>query len=372
MKKMRYMKLSGYARRVKWVLLGVFFLICVMSFGRRVSAEEIQTSGINGDGPVWYIALGDSIPNGYYGAEETEVTCYPILIAGDLHKISSREIWMSRYTQNGLTTKKLNSTVLDEPEVQQMLSQAELITLTIGSNDLMNEFKKVSREILNNQTRFYTADEALAALQEGIAENPLLLMNVASAIGGWDYSSFEEQWVLAMETIASCRKEDAQMAVTTIYNPMEGRELPGTLNAVIERVISGMNEIMWKHAEEYGYQVVDLFNSGIEELTQSDGLHPNQDGQDMIRMLMENELDLSVFQSKESDEEVLKMQRELEEAAQKKAQEAEQKRQQERRKRLLVGVGSGAGVCLVLVGIILLVRRHRRKKAGAADEQKFM
>lgn len=162
------------------------------------------------------------------------------------------------------------------------------------------------------------------------------------------------------------------MAVTTIYNPMEGRELPGTLNAVLESVISGMNEIMWKHAEEYGYQVVDLFNSGIEELTQSDGLHPNQDGQDMIRMLMENELDLSVFQSKESDEEVLKMQRELEEAAQKKAQEAEQKRQQERRKRLLVGVGIGAGVCLVLVGIILLVRRHRRKKAGAADEQKFM
>ena len=118
--------------------------------------------------------------------------------------------------------------------------------------------------------------------------------------------------------------------------------------------------------------MVDLFNSGIEELTQSDGLHPNQDGQDMIRMLMENELDLSVFQSKESDEEVLKMQRELEEAAQKKAQEAERKRQQERRKRLLAGVGIGAGVCLVLVGIILLVRRYRRKKAGVADEQKFM
>lgn len=365
MQKMRFMELPGYARKVKWGLLSVLFLICVTFSGQRVSAEEIQMPDLTGDGPVWYIALGDSIPNGYYGAGETEVTCYPILLAGDLHKISGREVWMSRYTKNGLTTKKLNSTVLEEPEVQQMLSQAELITLTIGSNDLMNEFKKVSREILNNQTRFYTADEALAALQEGIAENPLLLMNIASAIGGWDYSSFEEQWVLAMDRIATCRREDAQMTVTTIYNPMEGRELPGTLNAVVESVISGMNEIMWEHAEEYGYRVVDLFDSGIEELTQSDGLHPNQDGQDMIRMLTENELDLSEFQSQESDEEVLRMQKELEEAAQKKAQEAEQKRQQERRKRLLIGGGIGAGICLVLAGIILLVRRHRRKKAEA-------
>ena len=143
---------------------------------------------------------------------------------------------------------------------------------------------------------------------------------------------------------------------------MKGRELPGTLNAVIESVISGMNEIIWKYKEEYGYHVVDLFDSGVEELTQSDGLHPDQDGQDMIRMLMENELDLSAFQAKESDEEVLRMQKELEEAAQKKAQEAEQKRQQERRKRMLVGGGIAAGVCLALAGIILLVKRYRRKK----------
>ena len=227
----------------------------------------------------------------------------------------------------------------------------------------------MSREILNNQTRFYTADEALAALQDGIAENPLLLMNIASAIGSWDYSSFEDQWVLAMDTIALCRREDAQIAVTTIYNPMKGRELPGTLNAVVESVISGMNEIIWKYAEEYGYHVVDLFDSGIEDLTQSDGLHPNQEGQDMIRMLMENELDLSLFQNPESDEEVLRMQKELEEAAQKKAREAEQKRQQQRGKRVLIGVGIGAAVCLVLAGILLLVRRNRRKKAVTGEPE---
>lgn len=89
----------------------------------------------------------------------------------------------------------------------------------------------------------------------------------------------------------------------------------------------------------------------------------------MIRMLMENELDLSEFQNPESDEEVLRMQKELEEAAQKKAREAEQKRQQQRGKRVLIGVGIGAAVCLVLAGIVLLVRRNRRKKGGTGETE---
>ena len=308
---------------------------------------------------ICYVALGDSIPNGYYGKEEPEITGYPVLLAGDLQKISGRRVHLGQFTKNGLTTKKLNANMLAEPSVQEQIAQAELITLTIGANDLMNEFKKVSREILGNQTRFATADEALAALQDGIAENPLLLMSVAAEISGWDYVSFEEQWVLTMENISAYRKADAQVAVTTIYNPMEHRELPGTLNAVVEGVISGMNEIIRNYAQEYQYQVVDLFDSGIEEHTQSDGLHPDQDGQDMIRELIEYELDLDAFQSEETNEEIKK---ELEEAAARKAEEAEQKRQQEQRKKLMYRMEGVGVVILLLVGGIAVVKRMKRKR----------
>lgn len=364
-------EVPGYLRKMKIFLAGVCLGLCVMFFAAQASAasEEIQITEFEGDSPIFYTALGDSIPNGYFGAQETEVTCYPVMLSGDLHKISGRPILMSRFTKNGLTTKKLNTTILPEPEVQELLGHADVITLTIGSNDLMNEFKKVSREILGNEKRFSSADEALSALQEGIAENPLLLMSVASAIGSWDYGSFEEQWVLAMENISLCRKEDSQMAVTTIYNPMESRELPGTLNAVVESVISGMNEIMWKYAEDYGYCVVDLFGSGIEELTQSDGLHPNQEGQDMIRMLMENELDLGGFRKEESDEEELRRQKELEEAAKKMAQEAEQKRQQTRRKRFMLGAGIAAVIILILAGIFAVIRKRRRSSSVSLDRK---
>lgn len=332
----------------------------------NVQGEETVPETDPEEEMIHYVALGDSIANGYYGENEPEVLSYPALITGDLEEISGRDIDWNSFAKDGLTTKKLNSVILQDPMVQEQIGQADLITVTIGSNDLLNEFKKVSREILNNETHFSTADEAVSALLKGIEENPLLLVNVASAIGEWDYSSFEEQWLLAMDTICFYRSSESQMAVTTIYNPMENRELPGTLNVVIESVISKMNEVMQNHAEEYDYQVVDLLGSGIEENTQSDGLHPNQEGQNMIRELMEYELDLDVFYNEEADEEVQKemeeAQRKLEEAAERKAREAEQKRQDMRRRRIFLAAGIAGIVILFAAGMILLVRKGTRRR----------
>lgn len=353
------MRQLGCGKIMKAALVSTALFLGAIYSGLHVYAAAPAT-GEGTDEFLYYVALGDSIPNGYYGKAESEIVGYPVLLAMDLKKISGRRVFLVPFTKNGLTTKKLNANMLAEPSVQDQIAQADLITLTIGANDLMNEFKKVSREILGNETRFATADEALMALQDGIAENPLLLMSVASEIGGWDYAPFEEQWVLTMENITAYRGEDTQMAVTTIYNPMENRELPGTLNAVVEGVISGMNEIIQNYAQEYRYQVIDLFDSGIEEHTQSDGLHPDQTGQDMIRVLVEHELDLDAFQSEEANKEA---KRQLEEAAARKAKEAEQKRQQEQRKRMLHRI-EAAGLIILLISavIIVMVRRRRRKQ----------
>lgn len=347
------MKQLKFRQQVRIILTIMVCIVC------SVLSEMAVFAGDEESDRIYYTALGDSISNGYYGDEEPEVSGYPALITEDLQKISGREVCLSQFSQNGLTTVKLNSVVLAEPEVQKEIAQADLITLTIGANDLLNEFKKVSREILQNETRFSTADEALAALQQGIEENPLLLVSVASAIGAWDYDSFEEQWILAMEKISQCRGADTQMTVTTIYNPMSDRELPGALNAVVESVISKMNEIIWNHAEEYNYRVVDLLGTDIGEYTQSDGLHPNQTGQNLIRELTEHELDLDVFQNEESDTEA---QRALEEAAAKKAQEAAQRRQQAQKKKQIVLAGSACGVVFVFAGIVWIIRRKRKQK----------
>ena len=328
--------------------------------------EEIVDDGILG-----YVALGDSISNGYSDDPESEIISYPQLIANDLQEIAGEEVELARDTKNGLTTTKLNSVILQREDVQESLKKADLVTVTIGANDLMNQFKKVSREILNNNTHFMTANQALEALQDGIKANPLLLVKVVSAISNWDYTSFEEQWKLAMENIDDLRPEGSEMVVTTIYNPTESMELPGTLNAIVEGLISKMNDIILSYADDYEYQVVELMDSGIGEKVQSDGLHPNQEGQQLICDLMEETAKSEPFevireyrveQEKEKQEalEAAKRQKEQEEAERKAQEKAE-----ERKKTVLSCVSLA-----VAVGLMALLRKKTENEIKSEREKK--
>lgn len=228
--------------------------ICAVA--EESEAVEMQDGEMQDDGILEYVALGDSISNGYSADPESEIISYPQLIAHDLEEMAGEDVELSKDTKNGLTTTKLNSVILKRKQVQESLQKADFVTVTIGANDLMNQFKKVSKEILNNNTRFSTANQALAALQDGIKANPLLLVKVVSAISNWDYTSFEDDWKLTMENIDSMRPANSEMIVTTIYNPVESMELPGTLNSIVEGLISKMNDIIVSYADDYDYKVV--------------------------------------------------------------------------------------------------------------------
>ena len=328
--------------------------------------EEIIDDGI------WeYVALGDSISNGYSADPESEIISYPQLIANDVKEIAGEDVELARDTKNGLTTTKLNSVILQREDVQESLKKADFVTVTIGANDLMNQFKKVSREILNNNTRFLTANQAVEALQDGIKANPLLLVKVVSAISNWDYTSFEDQWKLAMENIDSMRPEGSEMVVTTIYNPTESMELPGTLNAIVEGLISKMNDIIISYADDYDYRVVELMDSGIGEKVQSDGLHPSQDGQQLICDLMEETAKSEPFEEiKEYREEQEREKQEALEAAkrQKEQEEAEKKAQEEARERKKTAMSCVS--LAVAVGLMALLKKKTENEEARRQNEK--
>ena len=119
---------------------------------------EGQDVEIQDDGILEYVALGDSISNGYSADSESEIISYPQLIAHDLEEMAGEDVELSKDTKNGLTTTKLNSVILKRKQVQESLQKADFVTVTIGANDLMNQFKKVAKEILNNNTKFSTAN----------------------------------------------------------------------------------------------------------------------------------------------------------------------------------------------------------------------
>lgn len=359
------MKQSAYRRIQPFTRL---FFIAVIAFATFISpapAVFAEDTGSQKEELLYYTALGDSIPNGYCADDTPELISYPSLIAEDLRAVNHTNTELAQFTKNGLTTAKLNELYLALPEKQEALSKADIITLTVGANDLMNEFKKVSREILGTNTVFRTVGEALQALQEGISGNPLLLVDVVSAITGWDYDSFEEQWILAVETICHFRKNDSQMAVTTIYNPVENADLPDTLNAVVKNLITKMNEIIYEHAEEYDYQVIDLLNSDIAEHTQSDGLHPDQQGQELIRNLIESALDIQIVQITDTSDEGQAEEAKL--VAERIAEEkknAELIARKEARKRVFQRCLLAGGVILSVLFAAAIISRKKRKRKG--------
>lgn len=230
--------------------------------------------------------LGDSIAKGYSKDEGVEITPYGTLVMEELAAENDVQYVLWNYGKNGLDSERMNTMILTDEKVLQSLAASDVIFITVGSNDLLNEFKNVVREILETDVKFKTVSEALDVLAQSVSENPMLILKVIDAIQNWDYSAFEEQWVKMLDTIENLKKEDAWVVVTNIYNPVENLELPSTMNKVVEGIIRNMNQIIDHYGEEYGYQVADVYHSDICEHVQEDGVHPDQTGQQIIADLI--------------------------------------------------------------------------------------
>lgn len=226
--------------------------------------------------------LGDSIAKGYSSDKVNKIKCYGRIVTERLAEENGTYFDYQNYAKNGLDTRGLNEKVLSRDTVKRNLNKSDIILLTMGSNDLLNEFKREAQEILNSDTKFRSANQALTELKEGVKKNPLTVLKIVDALSNWDYASFETQWMQAMDTITQQKKEDAQIIVTNIYNPLYNMELPGTLNKVVNNIIKNMNTIIEKRAADYNYKVINLFDSAIAAFVQGDGLHPSQEGQQMI------------------------------------------------------------------------------------------
>lgn len=235
--------------------------------------------------------LGDSIAKGYSSDKANEIKCYGRIITEQIAEENEIYFDYQNYAKNGLDTQGLNEKVLSRDTVKRNLNKSDIILLTMGSNDLLNEFKRESQEILNSDTKFRSAPQAMNELQEAVKKNPLIVLKIIDALSSWDYGSFEAQWAEAMETITQQKKDNAQIIVTNIYNPIYNMQLPGTMNKVVEDIIQNMNSIIEKRAEEFDYKVVDLFNSNIVAFVQGDGLHPSQEGQQLIATMVYDKIE---------------------------------------------------------------------------------
>ncbi|MDQ7097042.1 SGNH/GDSL hydrolase family protein [Desulfosporosinus sp. PR] len=195
-----------------------------------------------------YLALGDSITAGYGVGMSFS---FPTLYAQYLRRYEP-DLQLLNLGVNGLTTRGLLASLRQNPGLRQRVCQASLITLTIGSNDLL--------QYLRNSSQVFNLSQLTLALN--------CLGKTLCLIG-------EE---------LRCLNPRATLKIGTLYNP-----LPAGPYAQYARqaqpILDRANSLILAWANCYGGNVAQIereFCGKEQLLIGPDFAHPNAEGYQRI------------------------------------------------------------------------------------------
>lgn len=202
----------------------------------------------SGDKVNLYLALGDSITRGY-GVPSS--ASFPTLYADFLRR-HDPYLRLLNLGVNGLTTNGLLASLQYNHDLRQSVSEAELITLTIGSNDLLHLIRNPHQTM--NMSQLPTIFNHL---------------NKTLALTGAELRHLNPR---------------ATIKVATLYNPLPAGPY-ALYMALAQGVIDNANRIIVTWARHYGFIVVCLdrvFRGKEHLLISPDYLHPNAAGYQVI------------------------------------------------------------------------------------------
>lgn len=256
---------------------GVYTFQYSISDGMAESNLASMTITFSGD--LVYVALGDSIPDGYY---YTGLFNY---LSGGTDSYSYIEqfrdalgILPANYydeSVSGYNTVDVHNQ-LNNATVQAAIAKADVITLCIGGNEIMN-----------------AAPRTMSGLDK---------YNIDWAVADQGRDAFEANWIGIVDGIETLNP-DVTLIVMTVYNPYRTTETSySKVNAYFEDTASdnyGLNYIIRNTETIYDAQIADDFDYRIADVydafntsTNKDGLtgfyrsfcdpHPNQSGQNLI------------------------------------------------------------------------------------------
>ena len=241
-----------------------------------------------------YVALGDSITTGY-GLAENE-TGFARQVA------DSNGYTLTNLAQNGVTSSMLFAS-LSGSEVSSAIASADLITVTIGGNDLMNALYAYLSDAYNTQNNTYiTAEDvkaSLAGTHSEIQQSTMLIL-AASKIKYFPQSTEATTALGAFTTnltnIISAIKgnnSSAEIIVVNQYNPYSRLSTGNLLDlSALDSAVQALNTAISSGATA-GYTVADVYTA-FEEATENPcnasvslpsinlDFHPNAAGHSLI------------------------------------------------------------------------------------------
>lgn len=263
----------------------VLFLAVILTGAPDHVQETAETAHTGVDSEVEKIygtVLGDSIARGYSTEKNVRIECYGSIVIKRKAEDEGCLYEIRNYARDGLNTEQLSKEVLARGEVLRDLAKSDIILISTGSNDLLEQCRTVIGRSLGREEELTDIEQAAKELKAQIEENPVLVFQIAEALAGWDCRAFEEEWTGMMDTVTGAKKDGAEIVVNNIYNPAENMELPDPVKRAAAGMIRDMNDIIDSYAREYGYTAADLEGSDVSEHVQSDGVHPDQTGQERI------------------------------------------------------------------------------------------
>lgn len=299
-------------KRMLAVLLSVVMVLGIL---------PVTASAGEGENPV-YLALGDSITTGYAPPLENGTPQEVERPFAD-QVAAAQGYELTNMAEDGETSASL-LTKLQETNSDELaaVTSADLITITVGGNDLMGAlYAYLAEEYVkeNPDVQGFDADDAKALLMSG---NPAFLAFAVGKISGGDFTmkilatleTFTTNLTAIVEEIKQANPQ-ASILVATQYNPYyylakstEGTPFADTaskISSAFETGVKALNQVISTGAASADYQVVDVYtafetaaDSGINPcnpsytppMTISLDFHPNQTGHDLIAKVVNGEL----------------------------------------------------------------------------------
>lgn len=287
--------------------------------------EQITYTGIR----TKYVALGDSIAAGYkLSGFENDGAKTPksafVMLTGDTLNASDGPVITDNQAVSGWTSTNLLKQ-LERGDFDTVLQDADVISITIGSNDLLGPFMKIVKEQFE-KAGFGSLLEG--GKTPGVVDTAKYALKLPGLISGMNQALKDnEQLNQACENFKNVTQPailkkikelapDAKIYWTTLYNPYYGVDLRlfnvgVNLGTIADTYIRKMNEAFDTNTS--GYTKVDLYSAfnttGLtnvvcnykesqSKLNINFDPHPNAKGQQMIAGLLTKKIQ-STYVSKD-------------------------------------------------------------------------
>ncbi|PTM59452.1 GDSL-type esterase/lipase family protein [Desmospora activa] len=210
--------------------------------------SKLQKDASNKDS-LHYLVLGDSVARGV-GSNQSAPHGYSSLVVKGLGDAERIPLQLNNQGVSGQTSQRLLSS-LQRSDLQQQIADADLISLTIGGNDVLKK-----------------------ALQKN---NPVSVLS--------DFPAIQEEYYRNLNNILKEIRglnPDAPILLTSLYNPISPDESYYGLSVkLLQQWNRGMKKIAYQYGLTHVVDVDDRLRTAHNSWL-SDEIHPNEKGYRLI------------------------------------------------------------------------------------------